>query len=868
MIARITAFSLGFALSVSAALPSLEIPLAGEWRVVLERERGGEALAPPSAEDFAAAEPIRLPATLGVAGLGNAGVDDPGTARLAERHSFTGRAWYRREIEIPAAAAGRDLYLSLERTKVTRVWLDGSFIGGGRHLCVPQRFVLPAALTGEGGHVLTVMVDNGRCPELPDFTFNSHQNSDQTQTNWNGIIGRMSLTTESDAPAPALQKRENALAVDGRHFTSEGRRVFLRGKHDGCVFPLTGHPPMEKEGWLDYFGVVREWGFNHVRFHSWCPPRAAFEAADELGIFLQPELPIWGRFAADEEDPAFRFLLEEGLAILREYGAHRSFAMFCLGNELSAGEKAMRMLVDRFREAAPEKLYTFAAWPHLGGLGIPEGEDYLISARIGARDDSKGFANDVRGSFSHVDNRDGGLINATEPGGDRDFSRALRLLEKPVLGHETAQFQFYPDARELPRYSGALEPLNLKRMLDRAREKHGPERVEEFFQAVGPLAVRCYKEDFEMARRTPQLAGFQTLDLQDFPGQGTALVGPLNAFMENKGFIRAEEFRAFNGDVVALARFPKFVWGSEETFRARAQVSNFSPAALDACLRWRLRDEAGRELASGELAGEVPQGVLGDLGEIGIALDFIRKPTRLDLSLELEGADAPNSWPLWVYPPIPDQAADPAQGPQVFSRPDEELFATLRSGGRAVLFAEEGAFPEQTLPRGLFVPCFWNYSMFHRIAGGRPERESPGTLGLLIRPQHPALASFPSSFHSDWQWWPLMKFAEPLVLDGVKRLRPIVEPIDNVERCHRLGLLFEVKVGPGRLLVCMADLPKALANNYRGQREIRQLHASIMDYAKGPRFEPGESLEEEELRLLFSAEKDRREIEGWDNKSY
>lgn len=862
MIQAISVLSLAFAFSLQAA----DIPLAGEWRVYLERERKPDCRFQPSLEIYSKAPVINLPGTLDLAGIGEKDLGVGEASRLTRKVRFSGRAWFHRSVVFPPDSAGRDLFLTLERTKFSKVWLDNDWIGEQRRLCTPHRYSIPSRLAKPGPHTLTIMVDNDPRNGNPGFTFNSHQNSDETQTNWNGIIGRLTLTTIPFPPTPLT--RQTSFKAEGNHFTEGGRRLFLRGKHDACVFPLQGHAPMDAATWERYLGTVKSYGFNHVRFHSWCPPEAAFATADKLGIYLQPELPIWGRFPADENHPDFKFLRDEGEAILREYGNHRSFRMFCLGNELSADPTAMRMLVDRFRTIAPDKLYTFAAWPHLGGLGVPDGEDYMISARIGRRDDNAGFSNNTRGSFSHVDNRDGGIINADIPTTDRDFSSGVRVGGKPVLGHETGQFQFYPDARELPRYTGVLAPHNLERFLDRANAKHGKARSEEFFKAVGPLAVLCYKEEFEMARRTPEMAGFQTLDLQDFPGQGTALVGPLNAFMENKGFVTREQFLAFNADVVPLARFGKFAWLANETFTARAVVSNYSATDLDAELTWNLADEQRTSVRDGRIRARIPQGEVGNAGSITIPLGFVKRPGRYTLALRLPGMAAPNTWPLWVYPEVPDVAFEPSENVRVFSRTDDRMFETLRNGGRAVLFAGEHAFPKQTVTQGLFIPCFWNYSMFNGIAGGKPDRTSPGTLGLLVRPDHPALATFPTEFHSNWQWWPIMKFAEPLIMDGVKQLRPIVEPIDNVERCHRLGLLFEVRVGSGRLLVCMADLPKAVANNFRGQPEIRQLYASIMTYANGADFNPMEYLTESELRSLFTVPTKSMGTGGVENQSY
>ena len=107
-------------------------------------------------------------------------------------------------------------------------------------------------------------------------------------------------------------------------------------------------------------------------------------------------------------------------------------------------------------------------------------------------------------------------------------------------------------------------------------------------------------------------------------------------------------------------------------------------------------------------------------------------------------------------------------------------------------------------------------------------KNMPGTQGLAIAAGHPALAGFPTESHSNWQWFHLARAAQPVVLDELDRqLVPIVEVIDNPERAHRLGLIFEARVGPGRLLVCAIDLP-ALAPRHP---EARALLASLLNYA-------------------------------------
>lgn len=116
------------------------------------------------------------------------------------------------------------------------------------------------------------------------------------------------------------------------HIRLNGRDIHLRGVLDCAVFPLTGYPSTNVDDWKRIFTTIKEYGMNHVRFHSWCPPEAAFEAGDEVGMYLQAELPMWikdvGKYPYRRD-----FFEKEMYAILDAYGNHPSFILMCNGNE-------------------------------------------------------------------------------------------------------------------------------------------------------------------------------------------------------------------------------------------------------------------------------------------------------------------------------------------------------------------------------------------------------------------------------------------------------------------------------------------------------------------------------------------------------
>ena len=294
-----------------------ELAVSGEWGLYLDPEgvvRVDSLLGERADSLFA--DSIVLPGTTDLAGKGLAAPDPQyglpvETGRLTRRHSFVGKAWYRKKVVAPYVWREKELALYLERTKATKLYLDGHLVDSCNDVSTPQLYRL--GKLHPGVHTITLCVDNGGGVP-PQVIKSSHLYSEDTQTNWNGVIGRIEFGPVEDfsekAPVPDMPR----LQAMGNHFMADGHPVFLRGKHDACVFPLTGHTPMDKASWVQYFRRCQDYGINHVRFHSWCPPEAAFAAADELRIHLQPELPFWGTLEGKE---LIAFLRKEGLNIVR-----------------------------------------------------------------------------------------------------------------------------------------------------------------------------------------------------------------------------------------------------------------------------------------------------------------------------------------------------------------------------------------------------------------------------------------------------------------------------------------------------------------------------------------------------------------------
>jgi hypothetical protein len=892
--------------------------LAGKWQVRLDPKVVGLSqnwIAPEVRFD----ETMSLPGTTDEAGLGvdldmKPIVSKEGLARLHRKTSFIGPVWYRRTIEIPEDWKGRRITLLLERVIwESQVWIDGQAVGKQNSLSAPHVFDLGSITPGR--HELVIRVDNRQQFDVG----RSHAYIEDTQSIWNGIVGKLELRAtplvwidavrvESDPSKAGAEVRiSNAtgqkgegilvgkltgpgidheinvpvqwdatggsifldlknknlplwsefapnlcklvltlqtpvgsdsedvscgfrkIATDGPELLLDGQRIFLRGTHEGVTFPLTGYAPMDVEGWRRVFKILKEWGLNHLRFHSYCPPEACFTAADEEGVYLQAELPLWtGDLGKPGDAGRVKWIRDEAKRIFEAYGNHPSLILFSLGNELHGQYEFMKTLLAELQEADPRRLYTSTSnrlWivdaPEKTGEkdGPPETDDFLVERAI--RIDGK------------IQGMRGQAFFDREPNTADDFSAILARTNKPLLTHEIGQWNVFPNLAEIPKYTGVLRPINLEAIRDDLKKNGLLGQAADFTRVSGKFAAELYKQEIELALRSHPLAGYQLLDLHDYPGQGTAHVGFLDSFWESKGVADPATFREVAAPVVPLVRMPKRVYTSNETFAGKVEFANFSQQPLAAVsTKWELLSPEGL-IAEGSMpAVDIPLGACHAAGEIQIPLSSVTKP--IEATLTLTAGAAKNSWRIWIVPPA---ATINAEG--VLITPSlREAKAALAKGGR-VLYTPAKAAIRQRQDTG-FLHSFWSPVYFTNQAG---------TMGLLIDNKHPALADFPTADHTDWQWWSILTPSPgAVVLDQVAlKSKPVVQVIDAFSRNQKLALIFEAKVAKGYLIVCAADFSDAsLQDPMR-----RQLHASLVRYLEKTKTRPPDELTAAQLDQLF-----------------
>lgn len=637
--------------------------------------------------------------------------------------------------------------------------------------------------------------------------------------------------------------------AEGKEFWLNNRQINFRGTHNGGDFPLTGYPPTDLKSWRNLFETCRRWGLNHMRFHSWCPPEAAFEAADEMGFYLQVEPGMWNEISPGT--PMERMLYEETDRMIKAYGNHPSFMLLSASNEPQGKwQEALTKWVEHYRKQDPRRLYTpGTGHPEREVPNLTEGSDYLAVHRIGP--------NMLR--------RESGWFGG-------DYQQSLDAVNLPVIAHEVGQWAAYPDYEINKKFKGYLRPGNFQIFSDSMKEHGLIEKNREFVRASGEFQLACYKEEIEANLRTPGLGGFQLFDLHDYLGRGTALVGLLDAFWDPKSYAKPEDFRRYCNATVPLARLRQRVFTSAETLTADLELAHFGAEPIENVIAvWKIT--AGDIVVQGESeARTIPIGKNIPIGRVSADLSKLPAPGQYKLvvtvapisfftAVDRKIIPGPgvvrgvtffeNDWNFWVYPAGEELVTTVTTGlcppsrqtDLLVTRSWDEAEKKLAEGGR-VVFVPRPSDLDWTSPPLDSVPIFFN-----RLT-------NPGwgrSLGLWIdrKPEESkslALNGFPTSYHFDWQWAQIIQNVRAVNLERLPaELEPVVWAIDDWNRNYKLGVIFEGAVGDGRLLVSAFDVTRPNETN----PVARQLRNALLRYAKSDCFLPNVSLDPELIRTLF-----------------
>lgn len=830
---------------------------------------------------------------------------------------YIGAAWYQKKVTIPNEWKDKRVTLFLERPHTeSSVWINGVEVGIQNSLSVPHVFDVSKYLK-VGENLISIRVDN-RIKEI-DVGKDSHSITDQTQGNWNGIVGKLELRATSvsyisdiqvypdiknkravlkvllkgnssgtialkaqsfnaviEHNVPSVTKfftiSDDSLFLDielpmgddfltwdefhpnlyrlnilmnsdkgideeevqfamrefkikDTYFYINGQKTMLRGTVENCVFPLTGYAPMDLSSWERVFRICKEFGLNHMRFHSYCPPEAAFIAADIVGFYLQPEGPTWPNHGSSLGDgrPVDQYLWDEAEKIIKTYGNYPSFCMFAIGNEpRGRWVPWVSRFVDYWKTKDSRRVYTGAS---VGGSWAwqPKNEFHV---KAGAR----------------------GLDWGSRPESNSDFLIKIDTIKEPFVSHETGQWCVFPDFTEIKKYTGVMRARNFELFQQDLIDRGMGNLSADFLYSSGKLQSLCYKNEIEKTLRTPGYAGFQLLSLNDYSGQGTALVGVLNAFWEEKGYISSDEFRDFCAPTVLLSRMDKFVFKSNESFEASIEVAHFGERPLkNEIVQWTIKDANYKLIAEGRLPEKNIQiGSCQSLGDVSFPLSSLKEAQKLVFEIKLDSIDVKNKWDFWVYPetlPFLDTTSV-----YICNQLDKKAQSVLDDGG-SVLLQLAGEITQGSDVVQYMTPAFWNTSWFKM----RP----PHTVGVLINDFHPIFNDFPTDSYSDLQWWELVQQQQVFELsDFPKSFQPIVQPVDTWFINRKLGMLFEAKVGNGKIVVCSTDIQ----NDLDKRIVARQLRYSILKYMQSNLFYPDNEIDISLIQNLSLKQGERIEM--------
>lgn len=813
----------------------MSIDLSGQWKICLEAEDGiqnGVIVLPGILQGQGYGNPIDK-STPWISSLHDSfwyeqeeykvgqenGCQVPFLAQ-PPRH-FLGKAFYEKVFEV-VEETGDEWYLRIEQTRWrTTVWLDDIYMGEDCSLCTAHE--IPCGRIAKGKHVLKVCIDNTmQYRYRPD----GHGVSDALGVTWNGMAGEIRLETVSERTQRIADRQAYAKAHprhmemrDGKFYV-DGKPEYFRATHFGGEYPITGYPSADKAWWQRMMRIIKEWGLNAIRCHSYCPPEIAFQVADEEDIFLLVECGMWNHFQDGEPGALMlEILRKETRRILEQFGHHPSFAFFSPTNEPSGywydvlrNWVAESKTYDKELGYEGRRLYTAqSGWFFEVAPSEITGADYIY------------FHRSAYGPYP------GGKIRGDDGWRGGNYSPSLEDCKLPVVCHELGQWCAYPDFRVIDKFTGYLQPSNYKVFKAQAEKQGVLPLMDDFVYCSGRNQLRLYKEELEANYRTPEISGFELLDLHDYLGQGTALVGFLDPFWDNKGYATPEEFNEFCGETVLLARIPTYVWRNSQTAEIPVEISHFGKADLrNVAVKWTLTVD-DMVMQSGVLSGEVV--LTGQNTQLGtVTLDFreIHNNCKAVLILSMQDTDlesvVQNHWDLYVFREDVFSSNVHSNEQVLYTRDWQEAEAALKRGER-VVYNPWLSDLDYECPALSMKNVYWNSQM--GPTWGR-------NLGLVVEETHPIFRDFPTERSGGWQWEDILDFGRGFHMKGLEQVQPIVRVIDDWNRSLPLAMLFEAKVGDGSLLVVTADLDGEVAE----RPAAYHLKQAIMKYVAGTEFCP------------------------------
>ena len=283
----------------------------------------------------------------------------------------------------------------------------------------------------------------------------------------------------------------------------------------------------------------------------------------------------------------------------------------------------------------------------------------------------------------------------------------------------------------------------------------------------------------------------------------------------------------------------RMIFPNNANFEAEIEIAHFDREPLKSVVpSWTLSRTSGEIVAFGNLPQQdIPIGNCIRLGDVRYPLKEFAEPEQLKFTVNVNGHI--NDWDIWVYP---DTEHTLPRDIVVTDTLDSRTIKLLKNGGKVLFTPRKGAISKEMggeVTLG-FSTIFWN-------TGWTLHLQPPYAFGILTDPEHPALRLFPTEFHQNYQWWDAMLHGNAVKLAEIDpQIQPIVRIVDDWFQNWSLGLIFEARVGKGKILVCGVDL----LSDRENRLEARQLLHSLTSYMETEDFDPRITVDIEKIKAI------------------
>ena len=614
-----------------------------------------------------------------------------------------------------------------------------------------------------------------------------------------------------------------------RRMTSKGMRLYFNGKPyffrgicEHCYHPITVHPTREKNYYRRLIRTIKDLGFNSIRFHTHVPMPEYMEAADELGIVIEVETPNNTTY-------------EEWLEIINASRRHPSVCAFSSGNEMVIDEDYIEHLRAVAKYVHTESDALMSPMSAMRGIEYHSFGDLRVETpfphnpkRLAALDE---FC-DLYNSYSNAQ-----TSYSSSEGDPATIDYKNSIYSRPLLTHEICIHGTYIDLSLKDRYRGSrIGDTEFMSSVEKHLADVGIlDRANLYYRNSVRWQMMLRKHCFETVRRSHTFAGYDFLgDIDTHWHTFGYCVGMMNEFYELKPGESRENVLRYNSDTVLLCDLPKNpCYNTGDRVALPILVSNYGDALDSATLNVRVK--AGNDVIFRReiRIGELENGKISELYTADFVIPRADKPIKLTLTATLSGGntDAENTWELYAFPKCEavSERTLKAKGVTVASEMTlSELSERMSRGESVVLF---GAGPFKTSPVS-----------FQLSVAGRTN----GHLATVIA-DHPLMRDLPNDGFCAMQFRGMMTGAKAAILDLKKEPHdPIIDIASSYKNAHREAMLFEYKIGGGKLLVSTLNMAE-------GDPAAEWLRREMLDYAMSSSFSPKHELTLPELYAICDA---------------